>query len=121
MKHLLCPVLLCLTSVAIFAGCGRKGVGELTAAEAKAFDQAAPELKQEWIAALEASKTNDYNGAQTLLYGLLNQNLSPEQRQAVVKQSTVVNDRLYSALEKGDPAAQKAIEEMRRNPPNRPH
>lgn len=75
-----------------------------------------------WTAATEAARTNDYVGAQNLLFGLLNaQTLSAEQKAAVSKEIGTVNDQLYAAFDKGDPAAQKAVEELRRNPPNRPH
>jgi hypothetical protein len=105
--------------LAFVVGCHHSASGELSSAEVHAFDQAAPDLKQIWMTALEASKTNDYVGAQTMLYGLLNQNLSPDQKNAVTKESTALNDRLYAALEKGDPAAQKAMEDLRKNPPGR--
>jgi hypothetical protein len=120
MKHSAWIVLLWCVCLAFLTGCGQKAAGELSSAEKRAFDQAPAELKAQWTAALEAGGTNDYVSAQTLLYGLLNQALSQEQKQAVGKALSSLNDRLYSALDKGDPEAQKAIEELRRNPPNRP-
>jgi tRNA A37 N6-isopentenylltransferase MiaA len=120
MKHSAWIVLLWCVCLAFLTGCGQKTAGELSSAEKRAFDQAPAELKAQWTAALEAGGTNDYVSAQTLLYGLLNQTLSQEQKQAVGKALSSLNDRLYSALDKGDPEAQKAIEELRRNPPNRP-
>ena len=121
MKHSLWIVLLSCVCLAPLTSCGHKtGVEQLSPADKRAFDQAPADLKTQWTAALQAGETNDYVGAQTLLYGLLNQTLSPEQKQAVGKGLSSLNDRLYSALAKGDPEAQKAIEELRRNPPNRP-
>lgn len=121
MKHSLWIVLLWCICPVLFTGCHHKaGVEQLSPADKAAFDQASADLKAQWTAALEAGEKNDYVGAQTLLYGLLNQTLSPEQKQAVSKELSLLNDRLYSALGKGDPEAQKAIEELRRNPPNRP-
>ena len=112
--------LIVFPAILLLVGCSKKqGVGELTDADTKAFDSAPADVKQTWTTALEASKSNDYVGAQTLLYGLLAQNLSPDQKQAVTKASTLVNQRLYDGVEKGDPAALKAMEDMRRNPPGR--
>jgi hypothetical protein len=119
MKHSPWIVLLWCVCLALLTGCGQKTAGELSSAEKGAFDQAPGDLKAQWTGALEAAGTNDYVGAQTLLYGLLNQTLSPEQKQAVGKTLSSLNERLYSALDKGDPEAQKAMEELRRNPPNR--
>jgi hypothetical protein len=119
MKHSPWIVLLWCVCFVLLTGCGHKTGGELSSAEKAAFDQAPADLKAQWTAALEAGGTNDYVSAQTLLYGLLNQTLSPEQKQAVGKALSSLNDRLYSALDKGDPDAQKAIEELRRNPPSR--
>ena len=121
MKHFLWIVLLWCVGQVLLTGCGHKtGVPQLSPADKAAFDQAPADLKGQWTAALEAGDKNDYVGAQTLLYGLLNQTSSPEQKQAVSKELSLLNDRLYSALGKGDPEAQKAMEELRRNPPNRP-
>ena len=72
-----------------------------------------------WTLAVEASKTNDYVTAYNMLYSLGSQNLSPDQKQAVTKQTTALNDRMLAGVEKGDPAAQKALEDLKRNPPNR--
>ena len=109
-----------VAALALFTGCAQKTGTQLSSADLKAFDSAAPEVKQMWSSALEVSKTNDYVGGQTLFYKLLSGELSPEQRAAVGKASTDLNNRLYAAFEKGDPQAQKAIQEMRSNPPNRP-
>ena len=106
--------LLCLV-----AGCSRSSGTGLTERENHAFDSASPELKQSWAAALEAGKTNDYVGAQTLLYGLLTQQLTPEQQKAVQDEITVVRDNLSAAVQRGDPAAQAALQQLRQNPPNR--
>ena len=119
MKHSPWIVLLWCICLALLPGCGHKTGGELSSAEKRAFDQAPADLKAQWTAALEAGQTNDYVSAQTLLYGLLSQTLSPDQKQAVGKEQSLLNNRLYSGLDKGDPEAQRALEELRRNPPNR--
>ena len=113
---------LCLGTCFI-VGCGHeKPAAEISNTDKQAFDSAAPEIKQTWQAGLEAVNTNDYAGAQNLFYNLLSQNLSPAQRQVVMKESTIVMDRVYTGVEKKDPDALRALEEMHRNPPNRqPH
>lgn len=104
----------------VLAGCSqKKSPSEITSAEKQVFDSAAPEIKQAWLNGLEAVSTNDYALAQNLFYSLLSQNLSPLQKDAVSKESTFVMNRVYDGVAKGDPAAVKAMEEMRRNPPNR--
>jgi len=120
MKRFRWAAFLTIPFLLLLASCGEKNVGELTETDKQAFGNAPPEVGQMWLAALEASKTNDYAGAQTLLYSLLNQNLSPAQRQVVIKESNSVNQRLSEGVAKGDPDALKAVEEMRRNPPGRP-
>ena len=103
----------------VLTACSRSGGTGLTERENRAFDSASPELKQTWAAALEAGKTNDYVGAQTLLYGLLSQQLTPEQQKAVQDETTVVRNNLSAAVQRGDPAAQAALQQLRQNPPNR--
>ena len=121
MKALLRGLAGALTALALFGGCGGKtGAAKLSSAELKSFDSAPAELKQTWSNALEAAKSNDYVAGQTLFMKLLSEELTPQQRDAVSKASTDLNARLYAAFEKGDPGAQKAIQELRSNPPNRP-
>ena len=105
----------CLLSVLLLSGCAKGGSQQLSASDLKAFDSAAPDMKQMWSTALEASKTNDYVGGQLLFGKLLAMELSPAQRDAVSKESTALNQRLYDAFSKGDPAAQKAMQELRAN------
>jgi hypothetical protein len=100
-------------------GCGQKA-GDLSAAEMRAFETASPEVKQQWQLALEGAKTNGYVVAQTVLYDLSRLELSAEQRRAVQHELVVVVQKFNAALEKGDPAAQEALADLRQNPPNRP-
>jgi len=103
----------------LLPACSKKNSGELTSTDAQSFDQAPAETKQMWALAMEAAKTNDYVTAYNMLYTLGGQSLSPDQKQAVTKQTTVLNDRMLAGVEKGDPAAQKALDDLKRNPPNR--
>jgi hypothetical protein len=108
-----------LAAPLLAGGCGQKSGPALGAGDTQAFDKAPPEVKQVWDRALEAERTNGYVLAQKLLYGLSQQQLPPEQKDAVTKETAAINKRLYDAAEKGDAAALKAIQELRRNPPNR--
>ena len=110
---LVMPVLL------LIAGCDHKSVNQLSSAEAGAFDQAPPEVKAMWVQASDAVRTNGYVTGYNLFYDLINTDLSPDQKQAVTKESAALNERLLTAVDKGDPAAQAALQEMRRNPPSR--
>jgi len=105
------------SALLLFPACGKKAAP--VGGSPNAFDSAPAEVKQIWLAALEADKTNGYVAAQTLCYSLLQKSLSPDQQNAVSQQLTSVNTRFQEALQKGDPVAKAAWEEMRRNPPNR--
>ena len=113
--HLL-PVL--FAGLLLFTSCGEKA-SSLTKADQQAFEKASPELKQSWDKLLAADKANDYVAALSISQYLLTQPLSEQQRQAVSTEMTAVNQRLFDAAAKGDPAARNALEELRKNPPNR--
>jgi len=98
-------------------GCGNKAI--VSDADTRAFDKAAPEIKQMWDKGYAAAKANDYVTAEMVLFRLMRADLTEEQKQAVSHQITEVGQRLSDALEKGDPAAKAAHEQLTRNPPNR--
>ncbi len=108
-----------LAATLLAGGCGRKAGPALSAADNQAFDKAPPEVKQVWDRVLEADRTNDYFSAQRLLYELAQRPLPPEQKNAVSNETAVISKRMYDAAEKGDAAALNAIQQLRRNPPNR--
>jgi hypothetical protein len=108
-----------LAAPLLAGGCGQKAGPALSAGDKQAFDKAPPEVKQVWDRVLEADRTNDYVVAQKLLYGLSQQPLPPEQKDAVSNETAVISKRMYDAAGKGDAAALKAIQQLRRNPPNR--
>ena len=110
---------LALAAVLLCGGCKKNGAAGPTAAEIKAFDTATSEVKQVWQAALQADGTNDYTGALTLYSALLRENLTPAQSEVVARVSTSLNQRMFSAAQKGDPAAQAAVQELRHRAPNR--
>jgi hypothetical protein len=120
MKSLLSGCWGALLCLLVAAGCGQKqSNANLTAADLKAFDSAPVEAKQIWVSAMEAAKTNDYVGAETMLFMLIRQDISEPQKQAANRQIGAVHQRLLAAVEKGDPEAQKALQELQQNPPNR--
>jgi hypothetical protein len=120
MNFFLRPAFAGAVAILILGGCSKSAPG-VTDRDTRAFDQASPELKQTWAAALEASKTNDYVTAETLLYGLLGQQPTAEQTDAIRKEIAALDARLRAAVAKGDPAAKAAFEQMQRNSPRRPH
>jgi hypothetical protein len=115
-KDLLKPMTAVSAAVWLFAACGHQNSG-LNAEDRVAFDQAPPDLKQAWTQAIQADKANDYVTAQTLLWSIERQELSAAQKRAVSSQERVLSQRLFTAVEKGDPAATKALEELRRAAP----
>jgi hypothetical protein len=102
----------------LLCGCS-KDSSSLSSHDKKAFDSASPELKQMWQTALDASRTNDFEGAKTLLYNLARSDITPDQQQAVKRALTELDQKFTQALEKGDPAAKQALEALQKNPPNR--
>jgi hypothetical protein len=123
MRTLLTTVLtisLAFAAVLLCAGCKKSGTAGPAAAEIKAFDTAPPEVKQMWQAAVAADHTNDYAAGITLYYSLMREELTPEQQAVVAKLSTNLKQRMSDAADKGDPAAQAALQELRRHSPNRP-
>jgi hypothetical protein len=101
-------------------GCGKSSSTAPTAAELKAFDKATAEVKDAWQAAQAADHTNDYARGMVLYYSLLREDLSPEQVEVVKKASTNLKQRLDDAVQKGDAAAQAALQELRARAPGRP-
>jgi hypothetical protein len=111
---------LAFVAVLLVGGCKKSGSAGPGAAEAKAFETATPEVKQVWQAALEADHTNDYAKGLTLYYSLLSEQLTPEQREAVGMLSTGLKNRMTDAVEKGDPSAQAALQQLRQRTTDRP-
>jgi hypothetical protein len=107
-------------AVLFLDGCGKHTSTAPTAAELKAFDKSAAEVKDLWQAAQAADHTNDYARGMDLYYGLLREDLTPEQVEVVKKASTSLKQRLDDAVQKGDPAAQAAMQELRAHAPGRP-
>ena len=87
--------------------CG-KGNGS---ADARDFDQAAPEIKTLWDAAVAADKANDYYTA-SVSYGQImarESELTPKQDKELIAASQAMSQRMMDAVDKGDPAAKEAV------------
>jgi len=83
-------------------------------ASGNAFQSAPAEKKAVWDAATSAMSSNNYLGAITNLDSLLAQtDLSDEQKKAVTAAESSIRDRMYTAANKGDAAAQQALDELR--------
>ena len=80
----------------------------------KAFDRAPAMVKASWSKAVTCAQTNDCVGATILLKELRTQPLTPEQSAAVEASLKSVTETMYTAADRGDPAAQKAIEELKK-------
>jgi len=93
-------------------GCGQSG-NKLTSADAKAFDSATPELKEKWQKAQSAITTNDYVGAIVTLRAMANAALSKPQVEAVRNALSSYDAKMMKAVDRGDPAAEKAFETLR--------
>ena len=113
-------ILLVVAVGLVSSGCKRSSAAGPAAAETKAFDTATPEVKQVWQTALDADRTNDYGKGLILYYSLLRENLTPEQRDAIARLSTSLKQRMSDAAQKGDTAAQAAVQKFRQRAPNRP-
>ena len=103
---------LAAVSTALFSGCG-PGSPKVSPTDLKAFDSASPELKERWMQAQAAGGTNDYVQAILALRSLMPLNLSSDQRKAVENAISACDAKMMKAVERGDPAAQKALETLR--------
>lgn len=108
----------CLAVALLSAGCG-------SGPDKSAFNNTAPELKQIWDKAIAANQANDYVAASTNYVALLRQGISADQTAAVQSALRSLNQRLQTAVAKGDATAQKAVEDLKKlsgtsNRPGRP-
>lgn len=111
---------LLFSTLLLLAGCGGDKV-KVTGANLEAFKSAPPEIQQKWDKALQDDKANNYAAAGKAYFELLRTpNLSPEQLQAVQNAAAALNQKMYAAADKGDAAAQKAINELRSGVATRP-
>jgi hypothetical protein len=79
------------------------------------FQSAAPEVKGLYERAVAAAKTNDYVGGMVIFMELQkNTSLTAEQRQAVGDSMTAIQDNVYEGINRGDPKAKEALNELRK-------
>ena len=94
---------------AFLCGCGRNPPKAVV--DPKAFDAAAPEIKQVWDQAMAAAG-NDPGSAITTLRVLSRQDISLPQREAVRNALVVYEGKLREDAKRGDPAASKAMKDL---------
>src|SRR5262245_26181304 len=97
----------------MLVGCGKPSVD--AALQTKAFDSAPPEIKQAWGAVISGLQTNDFNvGAQIVLWDLRQQPALTAEQQGIVEQTLkTLSGRMFDAAGRGDPAALKAMKDVR--------
>ena len=111
MKH---QFVLWVALVTLVASCSKSpsSVG----GQSKLFDSAPAAVRESWTQAVACVQTDDYAGATILMLGLRKQELTPDQSAAVEASLKTVTEAMYEAAARGDPAAKKAIEELKRRP-----
>jgi hypothetical protein len=102
-----------LTICLAIMGCGKQAVAKV-ASNAKAFELASPEIKADWGKAMSAAASHDYATAILTCRKLRAQGkLTPQQLTAVNEAMTALNKQLLDGLQKGNPNAVRANEEVR--------
>ncbi len=95
---------------AFLCGCGRNP--PKASVDPKAFDAAAPEIKQVWDQAMAAAASNDPGSAIVMIRLLSRQDISLPQREAAHNALVVYEAKLREDAKRGDPAALKAMKEL---------
>lgn len=102
----------------LLTGCNRDPYA-LSASDQAAFKDATPELRQLWEAARKADQADDFGTASANYRNLLRQNLTTDQLIAVQNAVGGFNYRLNDAADKGNKAAQQALEAGKDATPHR--
>jgi hypothetical protein len=113
-KSLFRFLLLCLCVMVAAGGCSEKSAPHSKPA-IEAFAAASPKLKADWESVCAAAAATNY--VTVILTGRKMQgvaDLTSEQRTAVNEILTVLSEQMTAAALKGDAAALKAIEEIRK-------
>ena len=100
--------------VALVASCSKSPSS--ISGRSKVFDSAPVAVKESWARAVACAQTNDYAGATILMWGLRKQELTPAQSAAVEASLKTVMEAMYAAADRGDLAAKKAIDELKKRP-----
>jgi hypothetical protein len=107
----------CVTAglVAVVASGCSKSAATVGSGNARLFASADASVKADWNAAMSAFKTNGYAAAIVALGRLSeHKNLSAEQFAAVKQTAAAISDQMWTAANKGDPDAVRAISELRK-------
>lgn len=110
--RLIISLVLVLGALAVLpgAGCSKSNTAaKVTSADAKAFDSAAPEVKDAWTKLLAADAATNYMEAVTLIKSLKNMQMSDQQADAVAKETRSFCERMSDAAKNNDPAAVKGV------------
>jgi hypothetical protein len=82
---------------------------------ANAIQSAPAEVKTAWDTAMAAMKTNGYAVAiMELQAAQSHPNITPKQAEALQNAASQINDQMYAAANKDDPAGKAAVEELRK-------
>ena len=95
---------------ALVGGCGKK-TAQATV-DPKAFDAAAPEVKQVWDQATAAAAAKDFGAAIASIRLLSRQEITVEQREAAHAALVAYESQLKEIARQGDPLANKSIKEL---------
>ena len=97
------------------AGCGRGTAPVAHALRTKAFDSAPPEIKEKWGAVISDLHRNGFNTkAQIALWDLRQaEALTSDQKRVVEETLKTLASRMYDAAGRGEPAALKALKDVR--------
>ena len=98
--------------LALVVGCSKNS----SCVRSTAFENAPAATKELWGQAVAAAQTNDYAGAAVRMMSLRKEQLTPEQAAALESALKTVTEAMYQAADRGDPAALKAVEELKRRP-----
>ncbi|MCX6922279.1 MAG: hypothetical protein NT154_03525 [Verrucomicrobia bacterium] len=95
---------------ALLCSCGKNSSQPLV--DSKAFDAAAPEIKQVWDQTVAAAASNDLGSAITTLRFMSRQDITLPQREAVRNALGVYEAKLREGAKRGDAAAAKTMQEL---------
>jgi hypothetical protein len=112
-KHSLIWTCLCAIAISV-VGCDKKAASNVPQ-NTNSFASADARIKNDWETIQASAATNNYVVAiLTCRKMQALAELTPDQRDAVNSVMTDVNDRMTTAAQKGDPAALRAIEDLRK-------
>ena len=107
------PFIAAILGALALGSCSRKATVE-RALQTRVFDSAPSEIKLTWETVVSALHTNDMVDSQIGMWKLLRQpELTAEQKALVEETLKTVSTRMFDAASRGEPAALKALREVR--------